>query len=124
MTMPQVVHQLPGRLRLRFAAPLPPQHWPRLQTLIEEGFPDLPCRLWGQGQGVVIGDGRRPLPVDLRQRLPCLLLSAQQDAATTSGDGRQLNPMLMSLAILGWALPVMPGTPFFLLALLLARRRR
>ena len=124
MTMLQVVHQLPGRLRLRFAAPLPRQHWPRLQTLIEEGFPDLPCRLWGMGQGVVIGDGRRPLPVDLSQRLPRLLDSAQLVVAENPGETRQLNPMLMSLAILGWALPVMPGTPFFLLALLLARRRR
>ena len=121
MTRLELVHQLPGRLRLRFRPPLPPHGVLGLQERIAAAWPDLPFRIWGLGQGVVLGDGRDPLAPDLLNRLTALL---QEPIEHTPHWQDALIEALLVLAILGWALPVLPGTPFFLLALGLRATRR
>jgi len=81
-----------------------------------EIYPDLPLRLWGLGQGLVIGDGRNPLDPNLIAEIAQLLIKPLEHIASWRDH---LIQWLMIFAILGWALPILPGTPFFLLLLAL-----
>ena len=121
MTRLELVHALPGRQRLRFQPPIPPHQALELKERISGSWPELPFRLWGLGQGIVVGNGIEALAPDLIPRLAALLA---QPLVHTPTWRDSLQDGLMVLAILGWALPLLPGTPFFLLALALRARRR
>jgi hypothetical protein len=92
-----------------------------LQDRLSSTWPELSFRLWGLGQGLVIRHGSETLAPDLFAQLTCLL---EEPTERTPHWRDHLIEGLMVLAILGWALPVLPGTPFFLLALALRPTRR
>lgn len=121
MTRLELVHALPGRQRLRFRPPIPMHQALELKQRLHDSWPELPFRLWGLGQGIIVGNGRDALEPDLLPRLAALL-AEPLDHSPTWRD--HLQEVLMVLAILGWALPVLPGTPFFLLAVALRTARR
>ena len=121
MTRLELVHSLPGRQRLRFRPPIPMHQALDFKERLSSAWPELPFRLWGLGQGVIVGNGHSALAPDLIPRLVALLA---EPVAYTPTWRDTLQDGLMVLAILGWALPVLPGTPFFLLALALRARRR
>ncbi len=116
MTQLEVVHTLPCRLRLKFSPPLELHQAFGIQASLVEIYPYLPLRLWGLGQGLVIGDGNKPIDPNLIAEIAQLLIKPIDHIASWRD---RLIHLLMILAILGWALPVLPGTPFFLLALAL-----
>ena len=61
----EVAHSLPYRLRLRFKPALQMHHAFGIQTELSSAYPDLPLRLWGLGQGIIIGNGTYPLDPNL-----------------------------------------------------------
>jgi len=116
MTRLERIHQLPGRLRLRFLPPIPMAQAMDLQERLAGAWPALSFRQWGLGQGLVVRwAGAEPEPDLLDQ-----IMDVVNGLEPHRRDWRNgLIEALMVLAILGWALPVLPGTPFFLLALAL-----
>ncbi len=116
MTQLEVVHTLPCRLRLKFSPPLELHQAFGIQASLVEIYPYLPLRLWGLGQGLVIGDGNTPIDPNLIAEIAQLLIKPIDHIASWRD---RLIHFLMILAIFGCALPVLPGTPFFLLALAL-----
>jgi hypothetical protein len=121
MTRLELIHELPGRMRLRFQPPMPVHQAIGLLERLSSTWPDLSFRLWGQGQGLVIHNGNAPLSPDLIVELTALVREPEK---TTPHWREGLIEAFMLLAILGWALPVLPGTPFFLMALALRAWRR
>lgn len=121
MTRLELVHALPGRQRWRFQPPIPWHQALELKERLSDSWPELPFRLWGLGQGIVVGNGRDPLAADWIPRLAGLLAEPLEHTPSWRDS---LQDGLMALAILGWALPLLPGTPFFLLALALRAWRR
>jgi hypothetical protein len=121
MTRLELIHELPGRMRLRFQPPLPVHQAMGLQERLSSTWPGLTFRLWGLGQGLVVYNGSVPLSPDLIDELTALV---SEPVEHTPHWRDSLIEALMVLAILGWALPVLPGTPFFLLALALRGWRR
>lgn len=120
MTRLDVAHVLPGRLRLRFQPPLPITQASGIQQHLQNHWPHLSVRLWGVGKGLVIENPQAPLAPDLVTTLLDLL----HDPPTHQPQAREaLVQALMALAVLGWALPLLPGTPFFLLAVALRTPR-
>lgn len=121
MTRLELIHELPGRVRLRFQPPMPMHQAIGLQERLSSTWPDFSFRLWGLGQGLVIHNGNTPLSPDLIVELTALAL---EPVEITPQWRARLMEALMLLAILGWALPVLPGTPFFLMAVALRSWRR
>ena len=116
----EVAHSLPYRLRLRFKPALQMHQAFGIQTELSSAYPDLPLRLWGLGQGLIIGNGTYPLDPNLVSDIAKLINNPVDHVP--SWRHRMIHA-LMILAILGWALPVLPGTPFFLIALALRPKR-
>ena len=121
MTHLEVAHSLPSRLRLRFSPPVQLHQAFGIQAVLVQIYPDLPLRLWGLGQGLVIGDGTKPLDPNLIAEIVQLLNNPLNHIANWRD---YLIHWLMILAILGWALPILPGTPFFLLVLALRYKHK
>ena len=85
-------------------------------------WPELSVRVWGLGQGLVVHQRQGSLPEDLVAQLAAQMAELPMDHPPCWRGAAM--EALMALAILGWALPVLPGTPFFLMALALRAPRR
>jgi len=122
----RVRHQLPHRLRIDFGERLSREQMRSLIWLLEHEHPEAIVREAASGRGLVIV-GRRSDQL-LRDPLATLAAVLAQPIAhlpEPPPPGWQLLlrqshqrtlKILMALAIAGWALPILPGTPFFLLA--------
>lgn len=129
MTDPEayaIRHRLPHRIRVQFEQPLSE---PRLRSviwLLSHQLADTTIRPYASGRGLVICSNDPTCPLDeplaaldavlsqptahLAEPPPIALVRLLRQ--TRQGSLR----VLIALAIAGWALPVLPGTPFFLLA--------
>ena len=120
-------HHLPHRLRIDLAEPLSSERLELITALLERVQPGLSVRCTAHRHGVVVA-----CPVDQRV-CPALVISLVEASLQASsihgpsappsaverwlGSTRQGSiKVLMALAVAGWILPVLPGTPFFLLA--------
>lgn len=121
-----VKHQLPNRVRIDFGARLSGEQLRSVIWLLEHHDPAAVVRPVAAGRGLVICslDPERPLE-DPLPRLEQLLNGplAHLPEPPPRGLNRLIRQsrqgtirVLISLAIAGWILPLMPGTPFFLLA--------
>lgn len=120
-------HQLPHRLRLDCPHELSNAQLLLITTALHQLQPDWLVRAAAHRRGLVVSS----LP---EERLCPVVVASLVDAALRApdphgpaepptalqrwlGQSRQGSiKVLMALAIAGWALPILPGTPFFLLA--------
>jgi hypothetical protein len=122
----RIKQHLPHRVRIHFVDRLLPEQLRSVIWLLEHHHPGAVVRQASSGQGLVIcsRDPAQPL-LDPLARLEQALSAAPahlpeppptalQRLLRQSHQGTL--KLLISLAIAGWALPVLPGTPFFLLA--------
>jgi len=121
-----VKHQLPHRVRIDFGARLNEPQLRSVIWLLEHHQPGSLVRPVAAGRGLVIcsRDLERPLEdplLSLEQVLNGPLAHLPEPPPT--GLNRLIRQsrqgtihVLISLAIAGWVLPILPGTPFFLLA--------
>jgi len=122
----QICHQLPHRLRLRFLPPLGLESRIQIQAALDHQWPPMELRHINQGQGMVICSGQHPLCAKQ-------LIGAIQDSLSEPRVHRVAPPpsrwqraqsqirqgsikLFLALAVAGWVLPILPGTPFFLVA--------
>jgi len=122
----RVRHQLPHRLRIDFGERLSPEQMRSVLWLLEHQHPEAVVREAASGHGLVITSRSPDQP--LEDPLPKLAAVLDQPIAhlpepPPSGwqklvrqSHQRTIKLLMALAIAGWALPILPGTPFFLLA--------
>ena len=120
-------HQLPHRLRLHCNHDLSPSQLELISAHLERLQPGVMVRATAHHRGVVISHTVDQL---ICPALVAGLLQAALDADAVHGPATPPSPMdqwlgetrkgsikvLMALAIAGWALPILPGTPFFLMA--------
>jgi hypothetical protein len=122
----QVRHQLAHRVRIDFGQRLTAEQLRSVIWLLEDHDPDALVRPAAAGHGLVISSRcpGRPLQ-DPLPRLELLLDTPLAHLPEPPPRGvltliRQSREgtvrLLISLAIAGWVLPILPGTPFFLLA--------
>ena len=122
----RICHQLPHRLRLGFQPPLSPEARRLIQAALADQWPTLAFRDSNHGQGLVIhAEDQSLCPEKLFETIEAALDQPPVHwvAAPPNGWERaqgQLRQgsikLLMALAVAGWVLPILPGTPFFLLA--------
>lgn len=122
----RVKHLLPHRIRIDFGERLSPEQMRSVIWLLEHHDPDATVRPAASGHGLVICSRNPERP--LSDPLPRLDLVLSQPVAHLSelppqGVQKLIRQshqgtlkLLITLAIAGWALPILPGTPFFLLA--------
>lgn len=122
----RIRHQLPHRLRVDFADPLSPADLRSLIWHLERQHPESIIRPASARRGLVIASRHPGAPLvdplgSLKQLLaqplspiPAPPTTAWQQALAASKQ--RSRELLMVLAIAGWVLPILPGTPFFLLA--------
>lgn len=122
----RVRHQLPHRLRIEFVERLSPEQMRSVLWLLEHQHPEARIRQASSGRGLVIVSQRSDQP--LEDPLPKLAAVLEQPTAHLTEappspwqmlmrrSHQRTLKLLMALAIAGWALPILPGTPFFLLA--------
>ena len=121
-----VRHRLEGRLRLFFSEPLTASRRRQINWAFEHNNPLLKLRWCDLGQGLVVvsseGDFTTEHIVDLLDlalnSAPVQLVSKPPTALEQFGDQARHGSIkvLLALAIAGFVLPVLPGTPFFLAA--------
>lgn len=122
----EICHQLPRRLRLRFEPPISEQACIQIQAALEHQFPPLQFRYVNRGQGLVV---RSPgAAIDAED-----LIGVLRDALGAPWVHQVAHPpsrwdrvqdqlrqgsirLFLALAVAGWILPILPGTPFFLVA--------
>lgn len=121
-----VEHRLHHRVRIRFRRPLTPQRMQSLLWLMEQHQAGIALRSACSGRGLVLWclDPEQ----SIHQGLQLLEQTIQLPPAHLAAAPKQGLPgvlqrsrlggirILMALAVAGWALPVLPGTPFFLMA--------
>lgn len=122
----QVKHQLPHRVRIDFEARLSEEQLRSVIWLLEHHDPGAVVRPVAGGHGLVICSRNPARPLDdplprLEQvlegpmaHLPELPPKGLNRLIRQSRQGTL--KVLITLAIAGWILPILPGTPFFLLA--------
>lgn len=125
-TQLRVRHRLPHRLRIDFGGRLTPEQMRSVLWLLEYRYPETIVREAASGHGLVIIS--RSVGAPLEDPLPHLEAMLDQPIAhlpepPPTGWQKLVRrshqgtlKLLMALAIAGWALPILPGTPFFLLA--------
>lgn len=120
-------HHLPHRLRITLAEPLGTERLELLSALLERVQPGLSVRSTSHRDGLVVA---APLDQIVCPALVISLVEASLQASAIHGPPAPPTPLqrwlgstrqgsiklLMALAVAGWVLPVLPGTPFFLLA--------
>lgn len=120
-------HQLPHRLRFDCPQPLSSEQLLLLQIAVQQIDSSWLVRAAAHRHGLVVSspEDNRLCPalvaglVMAAVSAPDLHGAAQPPTATERWLGRTRQgsiKVLMALAIAGWALPILPGTPFFLLA--------
>lgn len=121
-----IQHRIPHRIRIRFHNRLSAEQLRSVVWLLEHQCPEARVRLSAGGRGLVIcaNDPTSPLPA-LEERLDQVLREPTAPLPEPPPIAlvrllRQSHQgslkLLIALAIAGWALPVLPGTPFFVLA--------
>lgn len=120
-------HQLPHRLRLHCSTELSPAQLELISLQLDCLHPGVQVRATAHRRGVVISHDPA---VVICPALAAGLLQAALEAQQLHGPATPPTPwelwlgqtrqssikVLMALAIAGWALPILPGTPFFLMA--------
>ena len=121
-----VEHWVPHRIRIRFRERMKVEQLRSLIWLLEQHLPGAQVRQTAAGLGLVLSSPDPSQP--LEDPVPLLLQLIEQPLAHLNEPParglrliwqRSQQPtlkLLISLAIAGWALPLLPGTPFFLLA--------
>ncbi len=120
-------HHLPHRLRVHLATPITQDRLELIAALLEHVNPGLSVRSTAHRRGLVVAADTDQLVC------PALVISlVELSLQAPDPHGPSVPPsawqrwlgstrqgsikVLMALAVAGWALPVLPGTPFFLLA--------
>lgn len=120
-------HQLPHRLRFESAEPLSAERLLLIQSVLQQLEPSWLVRAAAHRHGLVVSC---PEEERLCPALVADLVHAAVQAPDPHGPAAPPTAMdrwlgqtrqgsikvLMALAVAGWALPILPGTPFFLLA--------
>jgi hypothetical protein len=120
-------HQLPHRLRLDCAQELSNEQLHLIEAALQQLQPDWLVRAAAHRRGLVVSSlpEQRVCPavvadlLDAALRAPSPHGPAEPPTALERWlmQSRQGSiKVLMALAIAGWVLPILPGTPFFLLA--------
>ena len=120
-------HQLPHRLRLDCAQELSNEQLHLIEAALQQLQPDWLVRTAAHRRGLVVSSlpEQRVCPavvahlLDAALRAPSLHGPAEPPTALQRWLMRSRQgsiKVLMALAIAGWILPILPGTPFFLLA--------
>jgi len=122
----RVKHRLPHRVRIDFGEQLSPEQMRSVIWLLEHHDPGAVVRPAASGHGLVICSASPDQPlVDPLPRLDRVLGEPVAHLSELPPQGLQklirqshqgTLKVLITLAIAGWALPILPGTPFFLLA--------
>jgi hypothetical protein len=125
-TQIQLCHELPHRLRFRFQPAISPQSRIQIEAALEQHWVPLHWRDINQGQGLVIYSDQHTLS-------PKTIIEVIQGALSQPKVHQVAPPpsrwhrakqglrqgsikLFLALAIAGWVLPILPGTPFFLVA--------
>lgn len=124
----EVVHHLPHRIRLKFREPLAGPQLHRIRHHFQQSCPALAIRVVGSGYGLVIQGSNPQLELEIAEVYALLLEAYEADPLHTVAPpptvleiglekARQGSiKLFLGLAIAGWILPILPGTPFFLVA--------
>jgi hypothetical protein len=122
----RVKHRLPHRVRIDFGERLSPEQLRSVIWLLEHHDPAAVVRPAASGHGLVICSTSPDQPLhDPLARLDQVLCEPVAHLIELPPQGLQklirqsrqgTLKLLITLAIAGWALPILPGTPFFLLA--------
>ncbi|MFM7265053.1 MAG: hypothetical protein ACKOZW_05585 [Cyanobium sp.] len=122
----RIRHQLPHRLRVAFGEQLNPGDLRSLIWHLERQHPEAIVRPTSLRQGLVIASRHSLHPLDdpvgsLEALLakPLTIIPEPEPRGWKRGLAGSLQrsrELLIALAIAGWVLPILPGTPFFLLA--------
>jgi hypothetical protein len=123
-----LVHHLPHRIRLTFRQPVAAPQLHLIRHQFQLALPHVSVRVVGMGSGLVLHSYNPVLQLHIPQ-IYYLLQEAFEAGPlhTVSSPPTVLQRSLeraregsiqlfMALAILGWVLPILPGTPFFLIA--------
>lgn len=120
-------HQLPHRLRIDLPDPLTAERLELISSHFALIQPDVIVRSTSHGSGLVVSGSidERVCPALVISLVQASMQAPAMHGPSTPptawqiwlGSTRQGSiKVLMALAVAGWALPVLPGTPFFLLA--------
>ena len=123
----RIVHSIPNRVRFSFNSRLSNYHFSLLADIFNYEYEDIVLVNSSQGYGCVIYTRDIvPLPLDELHSWLLMYFKSQPILGplrppTIWQIRRQktkevLIDTMMFLAIAGWILPIMPGTPFFLIA--------
>lgn len=124
----EVVHHLTHRIRLRFREPLAGPQLNRIRHHFQQNCPALAIRVVDSGFGLVIHASDCQLELEITEVYDLLLEAYEAGPLHTVAPPptileiglqktRQASiKLLLGLAIAGWILPILPGTPFFLVA--------